>query len=52
MANRQSDWTVACQRCGHEWVPNVPDPRECPRCKSYHWKRPLNRFSRRGRARI
>ena len=24
---------MRCPRCGYEWEPRVPNPRECPRCK-------------------
>ena len=24
---------MRCPRCGYEWKPRVPNPRECPRCK-------------------
>lgn len=24
-----------CPKCGHEWVPRVPDPKSCPSCKQY-----------------
>jgi len=27
-----------CKRCGHEWMPRVKDPIECPNCKSRAWK--------------
>ena len=26
-----------CLRCGHDWLPRVEDPRECPRCKTPYW---------------
>lgn len=25
---------MRCPRCGYEWKPRVPNPRECPRCKA------------------
>jgi predicted Zn-ribbon and HTH transcriptional regulator len=24
---------VKCPKCGHEWIPRIKHPRECPRCK-------------------
>jgi DNA-directed RNA polymerase subunit RPC12/RpoP len=24
---------MRCSRCGYEWTPKVPSPKECPRCK-------------------
>lgn len=32
--------TAECRRCGHKWVPSVPQPKTCPRCKSYEWATP------------
>jgi predicted Zn-ribbon and HTH transcriptional regulator len=29
--------TLTCKQCGHQWVPTVPEPRCCPRCKSYKY---------------
>ncbi len=29
--------TLTCKRCGHKWVPRIPDPRICPGCKHYKW---------------
>jgi len=29
--------TMECKRCHHKWTPRVPNPRECPRCKSPYW---------------
>ena len=29
-----------CLRCGNEWLPRVPDPVACPRCKSRLWNVP------------
>ncbi len=26
-----------CRRCLHEWVPRVPNPERCPRCKRFDW---------------
>ena len=28
---------LTCKRCGHQWVPRIPDPRACPKCQSYLW---------------
>jgi len=30
---------LVCKRpgCGHVWVPRVPHPKVCPKCKSYDW---------------
>ncbi len=25
---------MRCSRCGYEWTPKVPSPKECPRCKT------------------
>ena len=27
-----------CIKCGHEWLPRINDPKQCPRCKNYDWK--------------
>jgi hypothetical protein len=31
-----------CERCSHEWVPNLSErePSVCPKCKSPYWNRP------------
>jgi len=29
--------TLKCCKCGHEWIPRVPDPVQCPRCRSVFW---------------
>lgn len=26
-----------CLRCGHEWVPRIAMPQQCPACKSRLW---------------
>lgn len=31
---------LECKRCGARWTPRVPDPRQCPVCKSPHWRTP------------
>ncbi len=35
-------WGFRCKRCGHEWLPRVPDkePKVCAKCKSPDWDRP------------
>lgn len=35
-----------CPKCGYEWTPNVPDPKECPSCKTR-----LHEFVRQKKAR-
>jgi len=32
--------TFKCLRCGWEWVPRVPTPKTCPKCRSPYWDRP------------
>ena len=35
-----------CERCGHRWIlkqPGRPDPKVCPKCKSYLWNTPRQR---------
>ncbi|MEM3171947.1 MAG: hypothetical protein QXE82_00215 [Candidatus Nitrosotenuis sp.] len=41
-----------CKRCHHEWWPEVDptadkvkEPKNCPRCKSPYWNRPVIRKS-------
>lgn len=31
---------ITCNRCGHTWIPRIPDPLKCPRCKNLlkNWK--------------
>lgn len=29
-----------CQKCGHEWIPRVPEVVMCPKCKTYKWNEP------------
>ena len=31
---------LTCQRCGHSWIPNVPNPIVCPRCHTPYWNKP------------
>jgi rubrerythrin len=28
---------VICKLCGWKWLPRVPEPRACPRCKRHDW---------------
>jgi predicted Zn-ribbon and HTH transcriptional regulator len=30
---------AACKKCGFVWTPRVENPRACPRCKSYDFKK-------------
>ena len=35
-----------CERCSHRWSPKqpgLPEPKVCPRCKSYQWNTPRMR---------
>ena len=35
-----------CERCSHRWIPKqpgLPEPKVCPRCKSYQWNSPRMR---------
>jgi len=29
---------LKCPYCGYEWVPRVPQPRKCPRCRNVIWR--------------
>ena len=31
---------LKCERCGHEWVPRIPNPRLCAKCKSAYFDVP------------
>lgn len=31
---------VECKRCGHKWVPRVPEVRTCANCRSVWWDTP------------
>lgn len=31
---------ITCQRCGHQWVPNIPTPVVCARCHSPYYRTP------------
>ena len=33
----QSLPTKICKKCGHEWIPRVPNPQRCPKCLSRDW---------------
>lgn len=26
---------IECKKCGHQWLPRVEKPIECPKCKAY-----------------
>lgn len=26
---------LTCEKCGWTWTPRVPNPRVCPKCKTY-----------------
>jgi len=32
-----------CKKCGHVWVPRIPNPQMCPKCKTYTWKKDRDR---------
>ncbi len=32
---------LQCKRCNHEWLPRVEEVKECPKCKSRIWNKPL-----------
>lgn len=32
---------IDCQRCGHHWIPKIPNVRICPECKSPYYDRQL-----------
>lgn len=44
---RTGDRTKLCLRCGYVWEARVPEPRNCPHCKSPYWNRPKERFFKR-----
>lgn len=27
-----------CKKCGFVWLPRVPHPKQCPKCKSRYWR--------------
>jgi predicted Zn-ribbon and HTH transcriptional regulator len=29
---------LKCPYCNYEWVPRVPQPRKCPRCRNVIWR--------------
>jgi hypothetical protein len=37
---------VTCIRCNYKWYSRVPNPRACPRCKSFYWNIPRIRPQR------
>lgn len=37
---------IQCQRCGHEWQPQKENPKCCPACKSYRYRRPVGTLAR------
>jgi len=43
-----AEWAsgCTCERCGFHWKPKVADPRQCPSCKSHHWKFKARRAGR------
>jgi len=32
---------LTCLRCGYEWLPRVPSPAVCPRCKCRDYDEPV-----------
>ena len=34
---------LKCLRCGWKWEPRLPEPVQCPRCKSYKWKEQIKK---------
>jgi predicted Zn-ribbon and HTH transcriptional regulator len=36
---------LTCKRCGHKWVPRIPNPPLCPNCHSPYWNRPKDNNS-------
>ena len=30
---------LVCKRCGHKWIPQVIEPKQCPDCRSRYWNR-------------
>ena len=35
-----------CEHCSHRWIPKqpgLPEPKVCPKCKSYQWNSPRMR---------
>ena len=35
-----------CQRCGHTWTPDAPNPKRCPGCGSVYWATPRQQARR------
>lgn len=29
---------LRCKKCGYEWEARTNNPKECPQCKSRHWR--------------
>jgi predicted Zn-ribbon and HTH transcriptional regulator len=29
---------LKCAKCGYEWIPRVPQPAVCPKCKRTEWR--------------
>jgi predicted Zn-ribbon and HTH transcriptional regulator len=29
---------LTCRKCAYSWIPRKYPPKECPKCKSYHWE--------------
>jgi len=34
-----------CKKCGHKWIVRIADPKACPACKQYNWKKELKKKS-------
>lgn len=34
------NFTIKCRKCGHVWVPRIPDVRYCPNCKTAKFDMP------------
>lgn len=30
---------IKCELCGYEWEPIAVEPKQCPRCKRYDYKK-------------
>jgi predicted Zn-ribbon and HTH transcriptional regulator len=30
-----------CKNCNYEWISRVEEPKTCPKCKRYDWKKKL-----------
>jgi len=31
--------TLECKRCGYVWIPRVPSPVTCAKCRSPYWNK-------------